>query len=105
LDDKASVVGILEAVEQLLREGYRPRRTVYLAFGHDEELGGPAGAPALAALLDSRGVTPEYVLDEGGAITEGILQGTKYPVAVVGIGEKGFVSVELTVAGTGGPSS
>ena len=64
IDDKAAVVGILEAVEQLLREGYQPRRTIYLAFGHDEELGGPAGAPALAALLDSRGVTPEYVLDD-----------------------------------------
>jgi carboxypeptidase PM20D1 len=105
IDDKAAVIGILEAVEQLLREGYRPRRTIYLAFGHDEELGGPAGAPSLAALLDSRGVTPEYVLDEGGAITEGILKGTSHPVAVLGIGEKGFVSVELTVEGTGGHSS
>ncbi len=105
LDDKASVVGILEAVEQLLGEGYKPRRTIYLAFGHDEELGGAAGAPALAALLDSRGVTPEYVLDEGGAITEGILKGTSHPVAVVGTAEKGFVSLELTVEGTGGHSS
>ncbi|HEX8179371.1 MAG TPA: M20 family peptidase [Pyrinomonadaceae bacterium] len=105
IDDKAAVVGILEAVEKLLSEGYRPRRTIYLAFGHDEELGGPTGAPSLAALLDARGVTPEYVLDEGGAITEGILQGVSRPVAVLCTGEKGFVSVELTVAGTGGHSS
>lgn len=105
MDDKAAVVGILEAVERLLSEGYQPHRTIYLAFGHDEELGGPVGAPALAALLDSRGVTPEYVLDEGGAITEGILKGVSRPVAVLGTGEKGFVSVELTVAGTGGHSS
>jgi carboxypeptidase PM20D1 len=105
LDDKAAVVGILEAVEQLLSEGYRPRRTIYLAFGHDEELGGLAGAPNLAALLNSRGVTPEYVLDEGGAITEGILKGVSRPVAVLCTAEKGFVSVELTVESTGGHSS
>jgi carboxypeptidase PM20D1 len=105
VDDKAGVIGLLEAVEMLLREGYQPRRTIYLAFGHDEELGGPVGAPALAALLASRGVTPEYVLDEGGAITEGIVRGVGRPVAVVGAAEKGFVSVELTVEGTGGHSS
>ncbi len=105
LDDKASVVGLLEAVEQLLREGYQPRRTIYLAFGHDEEQGGPAGAPAIAALLGTRHVELEYVLDEGGAITDGILRGMSRPVAVLGTAEKGFVSVELTVAGTGGHSS
>src|SRR5205085_5726214 len=78
---------------------------VYLAFGHDEELGGPAGATAIAELLHARGVEPEYVLDEGGAITDGILKGISRPVAVLGTAEKGFVSVELTVEGTGGHSS
>src|SRR2546423_860537 len=105
MDDKACVVGILEAVEQLLREGYQPKRTVYLAFGHDEEIGGQNGAPAIAELLRSRGVEFEYVLDEGGALTDGILQGIDHPVAALDTAEKGFVSVELTVEGTGGHSS
>jgi carboxypeptidase PM20D1 len=105
MDDKAAVVGILEAVEQLLREGYQPKRSVYLAFGHDEEIGGPAGASAVAELLHTRGVEFEYVLDEGGAITDGILKGISRPVAVLDTAEKGFLSVELTVEGTGGHSS
>ncbi|HEX8068311.1 MAG TPA: M20 family peptidase [Pyrinomonadaceae bacterium] len=105
LDDKASVTGLLEAVELLLGEGFRPRRTIYLAFGHDEEVGGAGGARALAELLAARGVTPEYVLDEGGAISEGIVRGISRPVAVVCTGEKGVVSVELTVEGAGGHSA
>ncbi|MGH9903657.1 MAG: M20/M25/M40 family metallo-hydrolase, partial [Pyrinomonadaceae bacterium] len=79
-DDKAGVVGILEAVEMLLGEGFQPRRTVYLAFGHDEELGGPRGAVKIVELLQSRGVAPEFVLDEGGAITEGLVPGVGSPV-------------------------
>jgi carboxypeptidase PM20D1 len=105
LDDKAAVVGLLEAVEQLLREGYQPKRTVYLAFGHDEEVGGPNGATAIAELLQTRGVEFEYVLDEGGALTNGIMKGISRPVAILGTAEKGFVSVELTVTGAGGHSS
>src|SRR5664279_2617276 len=38
LDDKVSVLAALEAVESLLAEGFTPRRTVMLAFGHDEEV-------------------------------------------------------------------
>src|SRR5688500_3775465 len=65
LDDKGSALGILEAVEHLLAEGFLPKRTVYLAFGHDEEAGGERGAKEMAALLDSRGITLELVVDEG----------------------------------------
>lgn len=104
LDDKASVVGILEAVEMLLGEGFRPRRTVLLAFGHDEEVGG-RGAQAIAALLKARGVRPEMVLDEGGAVTVGLVPGVRPDVALVGIAEKGYVSVELTAGARGGHSS
>ena len=46
---------ILVATEDLLDNGYLvPTRTVYLCFGHDEEVGGPAGAKALAAQLEQR---------------------------------------------------
>jgi carboxypeptidase PM20D1 len=105
LDDKVRVLGILEAVEILLSQQFRPRRTVYLAFGHDEEVGGLQGASKIASLLRSRGVQLEYVLDEGGVITHGIIPGVPKPVALVGIAEKGYLSVELTVEGQGGHSS
>ncbi len=105
LDDKCTMIGILEAVEMLLREGYQPRRTIYLAFGHDEEIGGLRGAPAIAETLRTRGVELESVLDEGGAITEGVIKGLSKPAAVVGTGEKGFMSVQLSVEIEGGHSS
>lgn len=106
LDDKSSVMAVLEAVEQLVGEGFQPRRTIYLAFGHDEEIGGPDGAGRIAELLAERGAEPyAFVLDEGGAITAGSMPGLEGPVAVIGIAEKGFVSFELLVEGEGGHSS
>jgi carboxypeptidase PM20D1 len=105
LDDKGSVLAILEAVEALLAAGHRPRRTVLLAFGADEEVGGHEGAEAMAALLRERGVTLESVLDEGGMMLTGTVPGVKAPVAVVGVAEKGMVSVELVAEGEGGHSS
>jgi carboxypeptidase PM20D1 len=105
LDNKSSVMGTLEAVEMLLAEGFRPARTVYLAYGHDEEVGGTAGAREIAGLLKSRGVELEMVLDEGGVIGEGLLAGLATPTAFIGIAEKGFVSVELVARAPGGHSS
>ena len=105
IDNKSAVVGTLEAVDMLLREGFHPARTVYLVFGHDEEVGGRGGAREIAALLERRGVELEMVLDEGGVIAEGILPDVSAPVALVGIAEKGFVSVELSTRTVGGHSS
>jgi carboxypeptidase PM20D1 len=73
IDNKSAVAGTLEAVEMLLAEGFRPVRTIYLAYGHDEEVGGTGGAREIAALLKRRGVELEMVLDEGGVVGEGIL--------------------------------
>jgi carboxypeptidase PM20D1 len=105
IDDKSSVVATLEAVEMLLAEGFRPTRTVYLAFGHDEEVGGTQGAQEIAALLERRQVELELVLDEGGVIGDGVLPGLDAPVALVGIAEKGFLSLELKTRAAGGHSS
>lgn len=105
LDDKAGAVGQLEAIEQLLAAGFVPRRTVWLAFGHDEEIGGKHGARAMAALLAQRGVRAEFLVDEGGAVTEGVVAGIARPVASIMTGEKGYVSFRLTTRAQGGHSS
>ena len=104
LDDKVGVLGLLEAVEALAATGFRPRRTVYMGFGHDEELGG-SGARAIATLLESRKVRLEAVVDEGGAILSGIVPGVALPVATVGVAEKGTVSLALDTRAPGGHSS
>ncbi len=104
-DDKGSVVAIFEAVESLLEQGFHPDVTVHLAIGHDEEIGGTEGAAAVAALLASRGVRLDFVLDEGGAVVESVLPGVTKPLGLVGIGEKGYLNVELVAEGSGGHSS
>ncbi len=105
LDNKSGVTGILEAVDLLLAEGFVPPQTVYLAFGHDEEIGGHEGAARIAELLASRGVELACVLDEGGFLTHGVLPGFDATIAVVGIAEKGYLSLELSAEATGGHSS
>ena len=105
IDNKSAVIGMLEAVEMLLADGFRPVRTVHLAYGHDEEVGGTAGAREIAALLAARRVELEMVLDEGGVVADGILPGLAEPLALVGIAEKGFMTIELSVRVAGGHSS
>jgi carboxypeptidase PM20D1 len=105
MDDKASVLAILEAVENLLQEGFAPERSIYLAFGHDEEIGGNHGAAKIAELLNSRRVEFEFVLDEGMNILSGIIDGISSPVALIGIAEKGYLSLRLTVNSSSGHSS
>ena len=104
MDDKLTVIALLESAESLLAEGFKPKRTIYFAFGEDEEAGG-AGAARVAKLLASRGVKFEAVIDEGGAILLDSIKGAPKPVAVIGIAEKGFASVELSAQGKGGHSS
>ncbi len=105
MDMKVAALGALEAVEQLLEAQFGPRRTVMLAFGHDEEIGGDDGGRAIAGLLRERGVRPAFVLDEGMAIVQGAVPGMTKPVAFIGVAEKGYVSVELVARGQGGHSS
>ena len=105
LDDKNAALGLLEAVEALLARGYTPERTIYLGFGNNEEAGtASSGAAAIAALLKSRGVHDAVLVDEGGWIFDKIPGVTRH-VALVGIAEKGYVSIELSVNTEGGHSS
>jgi carboxypeptidase PM20D1 len=106
VDDKGPLVAICEAVEALLGEGYAPRRTVMLAFGHDEEVGGPEGAVRTAELLRARGIRPGLVLDEGMALIEpGMVPGLERLLAPIGIAEKGSATLELVARAAGGHSS
>jgi carboxypeptidase PM20D1 len=104
LDDKSNVISQLESAEYLLQSGFKPKRTVYFAFGHDEESGG-TGAAAIVQLLQSRGVKPEMVVDEGGAILEAMIPGLPGPAAMIGTSEKGYTTLELILDGQGGHSS
>jgi carboxypeptidase PM20D1 len=104
IDDKGSLVAILEAVEQLAAEGFAPARDVYLAFGHNEETAG-GGAKAIVEVLRGRGIRPALVLDEGGAVVEGVIPGVTVPTAMVGVAERGVMTLLLTARESGGHAS
>jgi carboxypeptidase PM20D1 len=104
LDDKGALVCILEAVEACISDGFVPASDIYLSFGHNEETIG-SGSQAIVALLESRGIRPAMLVDEGGAVVEGIFPGVDRAIAVVGVSEKGVTSVELNVLQEGGHAS
>lgn len=104
-DDKGNLIAQLEAVEKLLADGFVPKRTVILVYGHDEEVGGLRGAKAIVELLKQRGAKIEWVIDEGLLIADGMMPGLAKPAALIGVAEKGFVSVQLTAQAPPGHSS
>ncbi len=103
VDDKGSLIGLFEALEALAGQGFKPRRTIYLVAGHDEEVGG-SGAAAAASLLAQNKVKALFAIDEGGLITTDtpVING---PAMMIGIAEKGYVTLRVTAPSPGGHSS
>lgn len=104
-DNKGNLIAQMEALEMLAAAGFQPRRTIHLVAGADEEVGGLRGAKRIAALLKERNVRVEFVIDEGLLITDGILPGLRQPAAIVGVAEKGYMSVVLRLNGKPGHAS
>lgn len=103
VDDKGSLIGLFEAVEALAGAGFQPRRTVILVSGHDEEVGG-GGATAANDLLKARGLSAQFVLDEGLlVVADNPLTGG--PAALIGVAEKGYATLVVTASSEGGHSS
>jgi len=75
-----------------IRTGNRPKRTLYIALGHDEEVLGEQGAGEIAKVLEQllklNNETLDFVLDEGLMIVDGIFPGVDDPIALVSVAEK-----------------
>jgi len=104
-DIKIQVITLFEAAEMMIAKGFVPDRDIYFAFGHDEETRRFDGADKIAARLKEKGVVLEYVHDEGGCVIDNAVAGVKRPIAFIGIAEKGFVNIRLSVKAEGGHSS
>lgn len=108
LDMKNHLIAVLQTVETLLSENFQPERTVYLCFGHDEEIvaAKTSGAGAIADALKARGVHLDSVIDEGGAILNvNVPKIINAKLAGIGIAEKGYADYKVTVTSKGGHSS
>lgn len=105
LDNKCNLMGILEALEFSIESGIQPDRGFYVAFGHDEEVQGFDGAKEIAKILKQRDVRPLYLLDEGTFIVHNAVAGLDSPAGLVGVTEKGYLTVKLTVNSKPGHSS
>ncbi|BFM15088.1 M20 family peptidase [Maricurvus nonylphenolicus] len=105
LDDKASVVSTLEALERLLKAQYQPTRTLYFSFVHDEEIGGQEGARNVASHLQKEVGKLAYVIGEGGMLLTGNPMLPDSKLANVSLAEKTYATATLTARGPGGHSS
>lgn len=106
LDDKNQIHGILEAAEMKIKEGWQPSRTIYFVFGQDEEVGGPEGAKHIADVLEQRGIQRfGFVMDESAPLIPGVFPGIADNTALIGVAQKGYISLELAIHGVGGHSS
>uniref|UniRef100_A0A8D2A1J8 Peptidase M20 dimerisation domain-containing protein n=1 Tax=Sus scrofa TaxID=9823 RepID=A0A8D2A1J8_PIG len=105
IDNKNSLMGILQALELLLIRNYIPRRSFFIALGHDEEVMGVNGAQKISALLQARGVQLAFIVDEGSFIFDGFIPGLKNPFAMVAVSQKGLINLMLQVNTTPGHSS
>ncbi len=104
LDTKGTLLGVMTAANAALADGFVPENDLYLAFSGEEEIDGDT-CKDIVAYLEGNGVTPALVLDEGGAVVENVFPGVKSACAVVGIAEKGSVSMDLTLLSSGGHAS
>jgi len=105
IDMKNHTIGLFDAVEGLLSQGFQPRRDIYFGLGHDEEISGKDGAKEIAAHLKKKNIRLAAVLDEGGMVSSGLVPGVDVPVGLIGIGEKEYVTVNLSAKGVPGHSS
>lgn len=105
IDMKCQLITLLEAVEALLSAGYQPRRTIFIALGHDEEVGGRNGARVIAQTLKERGVALKALLDEGGGVAGGVAPGIKGLIANIAFAEKSFANIKLEAAARAGHAS
>ncbi|MFK7967409.1 MAG: M20 family peptidase [Burkholderiaceae bacterium] len=105
LDNKGAVIALLETAERLIADGFQPARTVYMSFGHDEEIGGDEGAAAATEHLKANDIFAEWVLDEGSFVLDGVVSALDRPLATINVAEKGMLTLTLIANAPGGHSS
>ncbi len=105
LDDKAAITSLFESLSYLLKMKFKPKRSIYIALGHDEESGGRQGAVEIRKLLEAKKIKPLAIFDEWSGVFAGNILKVNKAVALVAVAEKGYLTVSLEVEGETGHSS
>ena len=104
LDTKVTFNGILYSAETLIEKGFTPEKDIYFAFSGGEEVNGKGAVNIVDYFIDNA-ITPSIVVDEGGAVVEGVFPGVKAPCGLIGIAEKGMINVAYSCKSAGGHAS
>jgi len=105
MDIKIHLITVMQACENLIKEGFVPERDLYLCFGHDEEVGGQEGAAKIVEYFKKKKIKFDYVLDEGGVVSSGVISSVKKPIALIGVAEKGYCNLKINIKAEGGHAS
>ena len=104
VDTKLTMACALSALEKAIEGGYSPKNDLYLCFGSNEEINSDSQLKIVEE-LKREGIKPAFVFDEGGGIMNGAFPGVKKDTAFLGMVEKGFLNVKLSIDTNGGHSS
>ncbi len=104
LDTKGGLAMMLQAAEELIKEGFTPKRDTYFVTACTEEIGGEGG-DAISLALKERGLRFRFVLDEGGMILYDPIGGADGTFAMIGVGEKGYLDLKFIAKSNGGHAS
>ncbi len=104
LDTKVTFASILYAADKLIGEGFVPENDIYFAFSGGEEVNGK-GASNIVDYFEKNNISPAMVVDEGGAVVEGVFPGVSAPCGLIGIAEKGMMDVCYKAKSAGGHAS
>ena len=104
LDTKGGLSMMFQAAEELIKDGFTPKRDTYFVTTCTEETGGEGGN-AISLELQKRNMDFYMVLDEGGMIMYDPIGGAKGTFAMIGVGEKGYMDLKFIAKSNGGHSS
>ena len=104
MDCKSTMYVELQAIEELIAEGFVPPCDIWLEYAINEETGGD-GAASAVRYLKEKGIEFAIVIDEGGAIVDRPIAGMDREYAVIGVTEKGYMDLKISAKGKGGHSS
>lgn len=104
VDTKGSLFCELQALEEMIKEGYEPECDIYIMSSCTEEWSGES-APSVVKWMEENHIHLDTLVDEGGMILNKPMAGVTGKYCMVGVYEKGYGDLRFVAKGMGGHSS